>query len=158
MKSGASELLFFYTECTKTHLQAFTGQKIFPGALPPDPPGYGEGEGKGGEEGREGKRKRARGWKGEGGREGGREKGPGREGRERTGATAPQVSNPVHAPENEPIIASHENGDGRIESGTGQNGNRNSERSGRNKMCNPANPLFQCLIQMSSRGNLSRKP
>jgi hypothetical protein len=100
MKSGASELLFFYTECTKTHLQAFTGQTNFPEAPPPDPPGYGEGEGKGGEEGREGKKekKRARGWKGEGEREGEREKGPGREGRERTGATAPQVSNPVHAP------------------------------------------------------------
>jgi hypothetical protein len=65
MKSGASELLFFYTECTKTHLQAFTGQKIFPGAEPPDPPAYGEGEGKGRrKEGRgKGKRKRARGWK-----------------------------------------------------------------------------------------------
>jgi hypothetical protein len=92
MKSGASELLFFYTECTKTHLQAFTGQTIFPGAELPTP----RIRGRGGEEGREGKR--ARGWKGEGGREGGREKGPGREGRERTGATSPQVSNPVHAP------------------------------------------------------------
>jgi hypothetical protein len=78
MKSGASELLFFYTECTKTHLQAFTGQKNFPGTEPPDPPGYGEG--RGGRKG--GKRKRARGWKGEGGREGEREKGPGWEGRE----------------------------------------------------------------------------
>jgi hypothetical protein len=85
MKSGASELLFFYTECTKTHLQAFTGQKTFPGAPPPDLPGYWEGEGREGrkEERGKGKRKRARGWKGEGGREGGREKGPGRsEGRE----------------------------------------------------------------------------
>jgi hypothetical protein len=84
MKSGASELLFFYTECTKTHLQAFTGQKIFPGALPPDPHDTGKGRGRDGrKEGRgNGKRKRARGWKGEGRRERGREKGPGREGRE----------------------------------------------------------------------------
>jgi hypothetical protein len=61
MKSGASELLFFSTECTKTHLQAFTGHKIFPGAEPPDPPGYREGEGKGGEVGREGKREKEKG-------------------------------------------------------------------------------------------------
>jgi hypothetical protein len=88
MKSGASELLFLYTECTKTHLQAFIGQKNFPGALPPDPQNTVKGKGREGgrKEGRgKGKMKRARGWKGEGGRE----KGPGTEGRERTGATAP---------------------------------------------------------------------
>jgi hypothetical protein len=90
MKSGASELLFFYTECTKTHLQAFTGKKIFPGALPPDPPGYREREGrKGGEKGME------RGGK-EGGREGGKRAQGEREGRD-LGLQPRQVSNPVHA-------------------------------------------------------------
>jgi hypothetical protein len=102
MKSGASELLFFYTECTKTHLQAFTGKKIFPGAPPPDPPAYGKERGREGRGGREGGEK-GKGME-RGGREGGREKGPGREGRERPGATAPQVSNPVHAPENCTVI------------------------------------------------------
>jgi hypothetical protein len=67
MKSGASELLFFYTECTKTHLQAFTGQKIFPGAEPPDPQDTGKGRG------REGRKEGKRGEKGKGMERGGRE-------------------------------------------------------------------------------------
>jgi hypothetical protein len=83
MKSGASELLFFYTECTKTHLQAFTDQKFFPGAPPPDPPGYRKGEGR---EGRKEGRGKGKG-KGQGdgkgrerGKEGGKRAQGGREG------------------------------------------------------------------------------
>jgi hypothetical protein len=85
MKSGASELLFFYTECTKTHLQAFTGQKIFPGAAPGPPRIRGRGgEGRGGRKGGEkGKGKGQGDGKGrEGGKEGGKRAQGGREGRE----------------------------------------------------------------------------
>jgi hypothetical protein len=77
MKSGASELLFFYTECTKTHLQAFTGQKNFPAAMPPDPPPYPKGEGKGGEEGRDSKREKEKGKGMERGEREGRKEGKG---------------------------------------------------------------------------------
>jgi hypothetical protein len=86
MKSGASELLFFYTECTKTHLQALTGKKNFSGGSAPGPPtirGRDKGRGKGQGDGK--------------GREGGKRAQGGREGKE-LGLQPPQVSNPVHAP------------------------------------------------------------